>query len=211
MTGFPTFPSSASYSFNLLLRQNLPALSAAGVQVICRKKKGRKTVYYFRFFSNKLKQLSQHWAVLLSMPTPLWRRLKWTQHCLSFPTGNNKPQAAKGPCPMAAQHWGVSLSERRTEPSGVTAAGVHPRASRRQHQQGASPWGTAFPSSAGTWTRLGDRSEGMAASFLTISLAPNFASKNVSSGLSTKLIMYDFFPSILSISNYFQLQGFPEA
>lgn len=62
------------------------------------------------------------------------------------------------------------------------------------------------------------KSTEMAVPFLTRSLTPNSASKNVSGGLSgglrkskIKLIMYNFSPNTLPVSNYFQLRVFPES
>lgn len=56
------------------------------------------------------------------------------------------------------------------------------------------------------------KSTGTAVSFLTKSLTPNSASKNVSGGLrksKIKLTTYNFSPSTLPVSNYFQPRGFP--
>ena len=65
---------------------------------------------------------------------------------------------------------------------------------------------------------LDTKSTGTAVPFLTKSLTPNSASKNVTGGLSgglrkskIKLIMYNFSPNTLPVSNYFQLRGFPES
>lgn len=59
---------------------------------------------------------------------------------------------------------------------------------------------------------------GTAVPFLTKSLSPNSASKNVRGGLSgglrkskIKLIIYNFSPKAPPVSNYFQLRGFPES
>lgn len=106
-----------------------------------------------------------------------------------------------------------SPSKRRSRGSGVTPRGLQ-----------ANPITAVMPSTTqrapcpcrrGIWIHPEDRkSTRMSVLFLNKGLTWNSASQNVSGGLrKSKIdpIMYNFSPSTLPVSNYFQLRGFPES